>query len=208
VITPQAWITETETELSDSEVLTLPGGFETATPKSLAWPRATRLSGQLPNQYNLKGAWDWPWPTSIWWFGDSEFCVCPGSDLHRCWLRRGNFEQKRTHSPHLCGYTYSCNPVQSIMEKREEEDRVYLRVRTSKPQLKCVVEAVVMRLKSFQPHFNRVATSEVNSRAPSTPPSQHAQHTYDKKTGRFADFGRTRWRHWKWSAVTGKCEVP
>jgi hypothetical protein len=39
---------ETETELSDSEVLTLPGGFEPATPKRLAWPRATRLSGQLP----------------------------------------------------------------------------------------------------------------------------------------------------------------
>jgi len=50
VITPQAWIKETETELSDSEVLTLPGGFEPATPKSLAWPRATRLSGQLPLQ--------------------------------------------------------------------------------------------------------------------------------------------------------------
>jgi len=48
VITPQAWIMETETELSDSEVLTLPGGFEPATPKRLAWPRATRLSGQLP----------------------------------------------------------------------------------------------------------------------------------------------------------------
>jgi hypothetical protein len=36
VITPQAWINDTETELSDSEVLTLPGGFEPATPKSLA----------------------------------------------------------------------------------------------------------------------------------------------------------------------------
>jgi len=48
VITPHTWIKETETELSDSEVLTLPGGFETATPKSLAWPRATRLPGQLP----------------------------------------------------------------------------------------------------------------------------------------------------------------
>jgi len=36
VITPQAWITETETLLSDGEVLTLPGGFEPATPKSLA----------------------------------------------------------------------------------------------------------------------------------------------------------------------------
>jgi len=36
VITPQAWIKETETELSDSKVLMLPGGFEPATPKSLA----------------------------------------------------------------------------------------------------------------------------------------------------------------------------
>jgi hypothetical protein len=36
VITPQAWIKETETLLSDSEVLTLPGGFEPAAPKSLA----------------------------------------------------------------------------------------------------------------------------------------------------------------------------
>ena len=45
---PQAWIKETKTELSDSEVLTLPGGFEPVTPKSLAWPRATKLSGQLP----------------------------------------------------------------------------------------------------------------------------------------------------------------
>jgi hypothetical protein len=35
-ITPQAWIQETETLLSDSEVLTLPGGFEPATPKSPA----------------------------------------------------------------------------------------------------------------------------------------------------------------------------
>jgi hypothetical protein len=35
VITPQARIKETETELSDSEVLTLPGGFKPATPKSL-----------------------------------------------------------------------------------------------------------------------------------------------------------------------------
>jgi hypothetical protein len=34
VITPQAWVKEMETELSDSEVLTLPGGFEPATPKS------------------------------------------------------------------------------------------------------------------------------------------------------------------------------
>jgi len=34
VITSQAWIKETE--LSDSEVLTLPGGFEPATTKSLA----------------------------------------------------------------------------------------------------------------------------------------------------------------------------
>ena len=48
VIPPQAWIKETETELSDSEVPTLPGGFEPATLKSLAWPRATRISGQLP----------------------------------------------------------------------------------------------------------------------------------------------------------------
>ena len=47
VITPQAWMKEIEMELSDSEVLTLPGGFEPATPKSLAWPWATRLSGQL-----------------------------------------------------------------------------------------------------------------------------------------------------------------
>jgi hypothetical protein len=53
VITPQAWIKETETELSDSGVLTLPGGFEPATPKSLAWPRATRLSGQLPPAVSL-----------------------------------------------------------------------------------------------------------------------------------------------------------
>jgi len=36
VIPPQAWIKETETELSDSEVLTLPGGFKLATLKSLA----------------------------------------------------------------------------------------------------------------------------------------------------------------------------
>jgi hypothetical protein len=37
VITPQVWNKEMETELSDSEVLTLPGGFEpTMTPKSLA----------------------------------------------------------------------------------------------------------------------------------------------------------------------------
>jgi hypothetical protein len=49
VITPQAWVMETETLLSDSKVLTQPGGFEPATPKSLAWPRATGLSGQLPN---------------------------------------------------------------------------------------------------------------------------------------------------------------
>ena len=48
MITPQAWIWETETLLSDSEVLTLPGGFKPATLKSLAWPRATRLLGQLP----------------------------------------------------------------------------------------------------------------------------------------------------------------
>ena len=31
VITLQAWIRETETELSDSKVLTLPGGFEPTT---------------------------------------------------------------------------------------------------------------------------------------------------------------------------------
>jgi hypothetical protein len=36
VITPQAWIKESETELSDSEVLTLPGGFESVILKSLA----------------------------------------------------------------------------------------------------------------------------------------------------------------------------
>jgi hypothetical protein len=36
MITLQAWIKETETLLSDSEVLTLPGRFEPATPKSLA----------------------------------------------------------------------------------------------------------------------------------------------------------------------------
>ena len=36
VITPRAWIKETKTLLSDSEVLMLPGGFEPATPKSLA----------------------------------------------------------------------------------------------------------------------------------------------------------------------------
>ena len=52
VITPQAWIKETEALLSDSEVLTLPGGFERATPESLAWPRAARLSGQLPPTIN------------------------------------------------------------------------------------------------------------------------------------------------------------
>jgi hypothetical protein len=33
MIPPQAWIKETETELSDSEVLTRPGGFEPVTPK-------------------------------------------------------------------------------------------------------------------------------------------------------------------------------
>ena len=44
MIPPQAWIKGTESELSDSEVLTLPDGFEPATPKSLAWPRATGLS--------------------------------------------------------------------------------------------------------------------------------------------------------------------
>ena len=49
VIPPQAWIKETETELLDSKVLMLPGGFEPATPRNLALPRATRLSGQLPN---------------------------------------------------------------------------------------------------------------------------------------------------------------
>jgi hypothetical protein len=36
VITSQAWVKEIEALLSDSEVLTLPGGFEHATPKSLA----------------------------------------------------------------------------------------------------------------------------------------------------------------------------
>jgi hypothetical protein len=36
VITPYAWIKEMETELSDSEVLMLPGGLEPATLKSLA----------------------------------------------------------------------------------------------------------------------------------------------------------------------------
>ena len=36
VIPPQAWIKETETELSDSKVLTLPGGFEPATLNRLA----------------------------------------------------------------------------------------------------------------------------------------------------------------------------
>jgi hypothetical protein len=36
VITPQACIKEAETLLSESEVLTLLGGFEPATPKSLA----------------------------------------------------------------------------------------------------------------------------------------------------------------------------
>jgi len=36
VITPQAWMKGTETDLSDSKVLTLPGGFEPATPKNLA----------------------------------------------------------------------------------------------------------------------------------------------------------------------------
>jgi len=41
VIAPQAWIKETETELSDSKVLTLPGGFEPATLNRLAWPRTT-----------------------------------------------------------------------------------------------------------------------------------------------------------------------
>jgi len=36
VITPQAWIKETETELSDGKVLMLPGRFKRASPKSLA----------------------------------------------------------------------------------------------------------------------------------------------------------------------------
>ena len=36
VIPPQAWIKETKTKLSDSKLLTLPGGFEPVTPKSLA----------------------------------------------------------------------------------------------------------------------------------------------------------------------------
>jgi hypothetical protein len=36
VKTPQAWITEAETLLSDSEVLTLPGEFKPATLKSMA----------------------------------------------------------------------------------------------------------------------------------------------------------------------------
>ena len=36
VITPQKWIKGTEMELSDSEVLSLPGGFKPATPKSPA----------------------------------------------------------------------------------------------------------------------------------------------------------------------------
>jgi hypothetical protein len=45
--------TSTKMELSDSQDLTLQGGFEPATPKSLAWPRAnTRLLGQL-----LKSTW-------------------------------------------------------------------------------------------------------------------------------------------------------
>ena len=34
--TPQAWMKDMEMELSDSDVLTLPGEFEPATPKSLA----------------------------------------------------------------------------------------------------------------------------------------------------------------------------
>jgi len=50
VITPQAWIKATETELSDSEVLTLPGGFELATPKSLAWPRALGFQGSYSSK--------------------------------------------------------------------------------------------------------------------------------------------------------------
>ena len=36
VITLQAWIKETETELSDGKVLMLPGRFKRASPKSLA----------------------------------------------------------------------------------------------------------------------------------------------------------------------------
>ena len=56
MITSQAWVKEIEALLSDSEVLTLPGGFEHATPKSLAWPRATRLSGQLPDPKYEQGA--------------------------------------------------------------------------------------------------------------------------------------------------------
>jgi hypothetical protein len=36
VMPPQAWSKETETELSDSEALTLPGRFEPATQR--VWP--------------------------------------------------------------------------------------------------------------------------------------------------------------------------
>jgi len=36
VITPQAWVKEMGAEMLDSRVITQPGGFEPATPKSLA----------------------------------------------------------------------------------------------------------------------------------------------------------------------------
>jgi hypothetical protein len=55
VITPQALTKETEAELSDSEVLTLPGGFKHANSKSLASPQTTRLSEQLPKDIQIYG---------------------------------------------------------------------------------------------------------------------------------------------------------
>ena len=48
VIPPQAWIKETETELSDSEVLTLPGGIEPVTPKSLVCHGPLGFQGSYP----------------------------------------------------------------------------------------------------------------------------------------------------------------
>jgi len=61
VIPPQAWINETETELSDSEVLTLPGGFKPATRRvwldhgPLGYPiHTSHFKGHLLNEKKRK----------------------------------------------------------------------------------------------------------------------------------------------------------
>jgi hypothetical protein len=100
VITTQARIKETETLLSDSKVLLLPGGFEPATPKSLAWPRATRRSGQLPIR-GYQSHLCQPCQSSTATFTTTH---CALACALRC--------VQATHLPNLC--LYSCTKTISL----------------------------------------------------------------------------------------------